>query len=97
MSIFTNRLLRFSQIVYFDFLGLYNIYVEIFLYTNRQDGYKINRFRSHLKHPQFALVYLIKHSFACFKYYFKNSSLIHEQNTKEIIAVKESLYVIKDT
>ena len=27
--------------------------------------------------------------------YFKNSLIIHEQNTKEIIAVKESLYVIK--
>ena len=28
---------------------------------------------------------------------FKNSLIIHEQNTKEIIAVKESLYVIKHT
>ena len=27
--------------------------------------------------------------------HFKNSLIIHEQNTKEIIAVKESLYVIK--
>ena len=31
------------------------------------------------------------------KSYFKNSLIIHEQNTKEIIAVKESLYVIKHT
>ena len=29
--------------------------------------------------------------------YFKNSLIIHEQNTKKIIAVKESLYVIKHT
>ena len=28
---------------------------------------------------------------------FKNSLIIHEQNTKEIIAVKESLYVIIKT
>ena len=28
---------------------------------------------------------------------FKNVLIIHEQNTKEIIAVKESLYVIKHT
>ena len=28
---------------------------------------------------------------------FKNSLMIHEQNTKKIIAVKESLYVIKHT
>ena len=28
---------------------------------------------------------------------FKNSLIIHEQDTKEIIAVKESLYVIKHT
>ena len=28
---------------------------------------------------------------------FKNSLIIHEQNTKKIIAVKESLYVIKHT
>ena len=28
---------------------------------------------------------------------FKNASIIHEQNTKEIVAVKESFYVIKHT
>ena len=28
---------------------------------------------------------------------FKNSSIIHEQNTKEIIAAKESLFVMKHT
>ena len=31
------------------------------------------------------------------KYLFKNSLIIHEQDTKKIIAVKESLYVIKHT
>ena len=31
------------------------------------------------------------------KEFFKNSLIIHEQNTKKIIAVKESLYVTKHT
>ena len=31
------------------------------------------------------------------KSYFRNSLMIHEQNIKEITAVKESLYVIKNT
>ena len=44
-------------------------------------------------------LYLWKKYFFMFVVYvaFKNVLIIHEQNTKEIIAVKESLYVIKHT
>ena len=44
-------------------------------------------------------LYLWKKYFFMFVVYvaFKNVLIIHEQNTKEIIAVKESLYVIKRT
>ena len=37
------------------------------------------------------------YSLNMFYSYFKNSLIIHEQNTKKIIAVKESLHVIKHT
>ena len=32
-----------------------NIYIYIYIYT--QDGYKMNRFESHLKHSQFVHIY----------------------------------------
>ena len=50
-----------------------------------------------LTHTLFGVKIVYIPSGKCSLHSFKNSLIIHEQNTKEIIALKESLYVIKHT